>query len=567
MRNFVTILFFSLFASHIYAQWQLNGVAVCDTTGYQHIAVNGILSDGEGGAFVVWGDNRAGWDIYAQRVDSSGKMLWANQGIPICTAVNWQYAPVVAPDGEGGFVAAWGDMRNDERDVYAQRVDKDGNILWIEDGIQVVHAEHFQGVEDILLTSDSCFIICWTDGRLFPDTGFVYAQKLTQRGQKLWDLTGIKVSNHPWGNSRLVSDLKGGAYVIWASSQNKNLVAQHLGPDGEYLWPDSGIIASIDNASEGNSELSVCSDGYGGAFLAWDFDDDDNSYIQYIDSIGNRKWGDSGIRIGMYGVHQTAPRIKLLDTSTVICVWRESPNTNFNICDFNGSFHFPNPGIKINNYISGFRANMIIDKNYDIIINNFNLTTEQPNRFKPYTHKFDREGHLYWNLDGSKLSDEEIDPSQLRGFIVTDYSGGALIAWDDDRNDAHTRTDIYIQRVYANGKVGGDTTTSINYNNPIVPMKINLKIYPNPFNSSTIFRYASPWDGFVKVEIYNSLGQCVRLFERTHFLKGTNELIWNGQNDTGNIVPSGIYFIRFTAESAENKTQRFEGFSKVIFLK
>ncbi len=91
--------------------------------------------------------------------------------------------------------------------------------------------------------------------------------------------------------------------------------------------------------------------------------------------------------------------------------------------------------------------------------------------------------------------------------------------------------------------------------------------YPNPFNPTTTFRYTAPWNGILQVEIFNSLGQRVRHFKEIHFKKGSSQLVWNGQNDIGIKVTSGVYFVRFRAVSSQDKVYNFEGFNKVIFVK
>jgi len=89
------------------AQWQLNGTVVCDEGGSQSLPA--IVTDGAGGAIVVWEDWRSGdhSDIYAQRLDAGGIALWSPSGVPICTAANLQSYPTLVSDGSGGAIIAW----------------------------------------------------------------------------------------------------------------------------------------------------------------------------------------------------------------------------------------------------------------------------------------------------------------------------------------------------------------------------------------------------------------------------------------------------------------------------
>src|SRR5258705_3394047 len=85
------------------------------------------VSDGTGGVVVAWEDSRNGErNIFAQRLTVAGARAWGDTGVAICVAPGDQLAPAIAPDGAGGAVIAWYDLRSGNRDIYAQRVDAAG---------------------------------------------------------------------------------------------------------------------------------------------------------------------------------------------------------------------------------------------------------------------------------------------------------------------------------------------------------------------------------------------------------------------------------------------------------
>ena len=102
--------------------WQADGVPLCTFSYHQQDPQ--IVSDGSGGAIVTWEDLRFGgdWDIYAQRVDSNGNTLWVTDGVSLCVDSNDQVNPRIAPDGYWGAIVTWRDERGSDRDIYAQRV-------------------------------------------------------------------------------------------------------------------------------------------------------------------------------------------------------------------------------------------------------------------------------------------------------------------------------------------------------------------------------------------------------------------------------------------------------------
>ena len=71
--------------------------------------------------------------------------------------------------------------------------------------------------------------------------------------------------------------------------------------------------------------------------------------------------------------------------------------------------------------------------------------------------------------------------------------------------------------------------------------------YPNPFNPNTILEFSLPTGEWVNLAIYNILGQRVRVLIDEFRLPGEHSIIWNGINDNGEGVSSGIYFARLAA--------------------
>jgi hypothetical protein len=64
------------------------------------------MPDGAGGAFVVWQDDRGtGVDLYAQRMNGNGQPLWPEAGVAVCTADGAQTNPVLISDGAGGCLS------------------------------------------------------------------------------------------------------------------------------------------------------------------------------------------------------------------------------------------------------------------------------------------------------------------------------------------------------------------------------------------------------------------------------------------------------------------------------
>jgi len=82
----------------------------------------------------------------------------------------------------------------------------------------------------------------------------------------------------------------------------------------------------------------------------------------------------------------------------------------------------------------------------------------------------------------------------------------------------------------------------------IIPFTFALnQNYPNPFNPSTTVSFEIPSTRWVKLEIFNILGQKVKVLADEKMPAGRYSLIWDGTNGAGEDVASGIYFTRLSA--------------------
>ena len=65
--------------------------------------------------------------------------------------------------------------------------------------------------------------------------------------------------------------------------------------------------------------------------------------------------------------------------------------------------------------------------------------------------------------------------------------------------------------------------------------------YPNPFNQNTKIMFKIPKDGNVKFKIYSLSGQEIRTIFQGIMKGGVHSITWNGKNENGILVASGLY--------------------------
>jgi hypothetical protein len=118
----------------------------------------------------------------------------------------------------------------------------------------------------------------------------------------------------------------------------------------------------------------------------------------------------------------------------------------------------------------------------------------------------------------------------------------------------------YIYRVGTSGESGQSILFETD---PLAVPRLSLSLsqsFPNPFNPQTTFRYSIPKTGMVSLKVYNAQGRYIRTLIESPKTAGEHEQTWDGRNDNGTMMGSGIYFIRL--ESGGKAQSR-----KVILIK
>lgn len=268
---------FDIFAQRIdssgIARWQTNGIQVCNAAWAQQFPA--MISDGLGGAIVTWQDSRvAGYAVYAQRINDSGSTVWLQNGIVVCDYTASQMFPRITTDGRDGAIIAWEDSRlpNTGHDIRAQRVSGAGQLLWQQNGAAVCIALNQQRDAQILPDGQYGAIIVWQDLRAGATNADIYAQRINQFGQVQWQTNGIPICSVQ-GNQRdpkAVPDLFGGAVVAWIDERygySSRIFTQRISDAGALLWSvtDVDICASARDVEA----FSLVSDGSGGGLYAW----------------------------------------------------------------------------------------------------------------------------------------------------------------------------------------------------------------------------------------------------------------------------------------------------------
>ena len=108
--------------------------------------------------------------------------------------------------------------------------------------------------------------------------------------------------------------------------------------------------------------------------------------------------------------------------------------------------------------------------------------------------------------------------------------------------------------------VGDFDATSLS-DNEFQTTNLALSNYPNPFNPETIIQFNLIADSNIQIEIYNIKGQKVNTLVNKEFSKGSHSISWNGDDEYGSSVSSGIYYYKL------NVNGKNEAVKKCMLLK
>ena len=157
----------------------------------------------------------------------------------------------------------------------------------------------------------------------------------------------------------------------------------------------------------------------------------------------------------------------------------------------------------------------------------------------------------------SRLADKENDP-QVSG-------SGVIASLEFERVNLTAASTLELKdaefRSPANKTFLRSDNKSIQVEGMNLPKTYALsQNYPNPFNYRTQLEYSLPKTSFVTIDIFNILGQPVRTLVDGRMDPGRHKIVWNGKNNGGLEVVSGIYFVRM-------KSNSFKKVREMLFLK
>jgi len=384
-------------AAPAWATWPTDNLKVCPAELTRQNSAS--VSDGSGGQIVVSEEDYRGHvDLYIQRLGPTGAQQWGGgNGVALCTASGDQRFPSIVSDGSGGAIIAWQDTRGASDDIYVQRVSSSGAPQWTANGVALCTAINNQFFPVIASDGAGGAIVAWMDGR--SSSFDVYCRRINSAGTPQWAVDGVALCTQAGTQSGVViaADGSGGAVVAWqdARAGNLDIYARRINSAGTPQWTADGVALCTQPGDQDGP--SLVADGTGGAIVAWrDLRGGVNTdvYAARVTNTGFVPWAADGIVLCNAAGDQGFPMAIADGSGGAVVAWDDGRGAALDI----------------------------------------------------YAQRVSNAGAIQWAANGvvvCSAADTQTGPT-----LLTDGSGGAIIAWRDRRSGDY---DLYAQRVSGAG--------------------------------------------------------------------------------------------------------------------
>ncbi len=509
------------------------------------------------------------FDVYAQMMGPGDVAKGSTLKVNDDQTGAMQRLPRVATDQSGKMVVVWEDQRRgnlkDGSDIYVKKFMQNGDVAFgefkVNDNSQLLPQKY----PDIGVSPSGVSVVVWQDSR---DGQNIYGQRIDYGGTlqsgnfKVNRYQGLLVSTNP----SCAVDWFGKFVVVWCGVESgvKNIYAQLFQSDGDP--DDSSFKVNDDGQTMDHLYPEVAMDWWGNFALAW-YDRRDSQqriFLQLYNFSGGKKGDNFALHQDVANPVESEFDIDMKkDDGYFVVTWIESrfspavyaqvynaagnpQGSNILVTDDTSS-HPQDPGVSV-------------DEDTFFVVTWTDYRDGNPNI---YYQKF--------YLDGTPIDSNTIVHNPENSLQMSSDNAVSLTClftvWMDNRILGHG-FDIYASILTYRPEVGVEEEIV----HQVASEFCLSQNYPNPFNSTTLIPFTispppvnssqstvhSPIP--TALAIYNVLGQRIKTLVNEDKLPGHYQITWDGKDESGQEVSSGVYFYRLkTGEQAQTK--------KLLYLK
>ena len=447
---------------------------------------------------------------------------------------------IVLPDNS--LAILYGTWIAEQYSVWLQIIDHNGDKAYPGRGIQVSLEQESSTVHNFHLGFDGTdFYIGWN--RLRTGIGkFVVAQRVSG-GVAQWGSSGLIVQTYPMAGTYYLVALHKDC-LVWtrhpSTDPNTQLMALRLDEAGFPItgWPAEGLCVASTPGNSNYISSGLLQDKY--MFIYSDPQHPTGTRrAQLFAPNGTMLWGPEGI--SLFGTQTYCSILDLVydDKCSLIYTWGSNPGLRFMRVNQAGILEadpednlispisFTGEGLSLIRYAGG----------------DYSCFYSHPDPVQPawygrnlYCQQINSEGRP-WGVH--TITDAYEDQSLPWAAAQGDFS---LVVWKDLRANlpgySEDRNSVFAS-VFQSNSLGVEEDIP-------QPVTSTIRNYPNPFRDNTTIQYSLDRSSHVNLEIYNLRGQLVRKLLNQDLPKGVHTLNWDGCDQNGRALASGIYCCRFS---------------------
>lgn len=498
-------------------RWATNGILVMDQLSGNDARV---AADGQGGLYVLGTRSPGGSNLVLSlgRITAAGTSWFGSAGAPIVATNQFNYAPRLAVDLDGSIVVAWQDDRSVYEDIYVQKVDAYGTPQWQADGVRLCGASGNQNEPALALDGQGGAVVAWSDYR---GVGFGMPAAQHVDGYGNWGLPAPAIAS--------VRDVPGDQ----GGRVNLAFAASRLDP-----WPASAIASyTLWRAIPAGAKQAVPAEAR--------IVTPDQVPAALKDAAGSvLRAANPGEKTAYWELVGTVGAYHLATYAATVATLFDSTATVTAVHTFQVMAHGVDPG---QYWISAPASGVSVD----------NLAPAAPAGLRGAFDAAAAAVALAWHPSPeTDLGHYELHRGADAAFVPgpdsfvaasTDtlyvdpawLAGGSwykLVAVDIHGN-AGPAAVLALSIISA----AGDAPRAVTGLNPVAP---------NPFNPATVVSWSLARPGAVEVRICDVAGRLVRTVRVDQAAAGPGAFTWDGTDDGGRPVASGVYQVLMRADGA-----------------
>jgi len=295
-----------------------------------------LAATSDGGVYVAWLSDGNNYQVYLQRLNSSGEPQWDDNGMVVSNNDNATWIAVyhlnLAVDSEDNAIITTVDQRaGDTWEVYAYKIAPDGSMLWGVDGVALTASSESNMSPRLTVLPDNSVVVTWTH-----DNNSVLLQRISSTGALLWD-TGILIEDDDAIgvlSPKPIVTAEGDVLIQWIRQSgaypwapDSELYLQKYDLNGNSQWINPLVVVGPVQFPMGNWLQQSVADAENGSFSGWTemSGNVQNAGVQHITGFGALSWT-GGVDLSTNSSNfRISPQLAVAeDTQALMAVWGEA---------------------------------------------------------------------------------------------------------------------------------------------------------------------------------------------------------------------------------------------------